>query len=105
MLRWMFFALDEQQRHAVDEADNIRAPAIERTFDPQLPNAEEVIVVGIVEVEDAERARFHAAFRRTEADLHAAAQQIILLAIGLKRRLRRIDLGYIADRIPIGFGG
>ena len=39
--------LDEQQRHAVDEADDVRAPAVELPLDPQLAHAEEVVVLGV----------------------------------------------------------
>ena len=46
-------ALDEEQRQTVDEADAVRPPAIEVTFDPQLAHAEKVGILRCLEVEDS----------------------------------------------------
>ena len=45
-------ALDEEQRQAVDEADDVGPAAVEVPFDPQLAHAQEVIVLRCLEVED-----------------------------------------------------
>ena len=45
-------ALDEQQRQAVHEAHDVGPAPVEAAAHPQLPHAEEVIVGGLVEVED-----------------------------------------------------
>ena len=91
--------LHEQERDAVDETDKVGAAAVERPLDPQLAHREEVVVLGIVEVEDAQGARLHAAARVPVRDLHAVAQQIIFLLVGLQRGLCRAHLDDGADGV------
>ena len=91
--------LHEQERDAVDEADQVGAAAVERPLDPQLAHREEVVVLGVVEVEDAQSARLHAAARVPIRDLHAVAQEIVLLLVGLQCGLGRAHFDDGADSV------
>ena len=95
--------LHEQERDAVDEADQVGASAVERPLDPQLAHREEVVVLGVVEVEDAQATRLHAAARVAIRDLHAVAQEIILLLVGLQCGLGRAHLDDGANGVVDGF--
>ena len=46
-------ALDEEQRQAVDEAYDVCAAAVQIAAHPQLPDTNKIVVIGVVEVDDA----------------------------------------------------
>ena len=91
--------LHEQEGDAVDETDQVGAASVERPLDPQLAHREEVIVLRIVEVEHAQGTRLHAAPRVPICDLHAVAQEVVLLLVGLQRGLGRAHLDDGADGV------
>ena len=95
-------AFDEQQRDAVDEADDVRSPAVQIALDPQLAHGQEVVVVRRIEVEHAQAARIHAAVVLAEGDLHAVTQQPVFVAVGGHAALARADLHDLAERILVG---
>ena len=97
--------LHEQERDAVDETDQVRAAAVERPLDPQLADREEVVVLGVPEVEDAQGTGLHATARVPIRDLYAVAQEIVLLLVGLQRGLGRARLDDGADGVVDGFAG
>ena len=77
--------LHEQERHAVDETDDIGSAVVQRPLDPELAHGKEVIALCIVEIEHAQRPGLHAAARVPVCHLHAVAQQVVFFAVGLKR--------------------
>ena len=68
-------AFDEEQRQAVDEADEVRPAAVEVAADPQLAHAEEVVVLRCLEVQDPEPFPHPFAPVVAEGDRHAVAYQ------------------------------
>ena len=89
----------EQEWDAVDETDQVGPAAVERPLDPQLAHREEVVVLGVVEVEHAQGTRLHAAARVPIGDLHAVAQEIVLFLVGLQCGLGRAHLDDGADGV------
>ena len=92
-------ALDEQQRQAVDEADDVGAAAVEIPPHPQLAHAQEVVVGGLVEVEQAQVAGLPLALVVGESDLHAVPYQLVLLPVGGNEGLGGGDSGDLAYRV------
>ena len=87
--------LHEQQRQAVDEADNIRPAAVEVAPDPELPNTHELVVFGGVEIEQPQATGVAFAPAVPERNLHAVPDQLILFPVGREERparVRRDDL-------------
>ena len=82
------FQLHEDERNAVDETDHIGAATVKHALDPQLAHGEEVIVLRIVEIEDAQAFLLQIAFRVPIFDDDAIAQHLVALAIGEQQRLR-----------------
>ena len=95
-------ALDEQQRKAVDEADDVRPAPVEIAAHPQLAHAEKVIVGGLVEVEDPEALVHQLALGVAVRDPHAVAHQRVLLPVGGGDALRGGGLGNLPYRIVVG---
>ena len=91
-------ALDEQQRKAVDEADDVRPPPVEAAAYPELPHAEKVVVRGVIEVEDPESLVHQLALGVTERHPNACAHQRGLLPVGGGDALRGGGL----DDLPYG---
>ena len=75
-------ALDEEQRQPVDEADDVRPATVQIAANPHFPHAEEVVLVGVVEVEHAQAPLGPPAPVVAVGDLDAVAQQVVLLAVG-----------------------
>ena len=46
--------LDEDQRDAVDEPDEVGAPVVQVGVDPELGDEQEVVVLGVLPVDDGE---------------------------------------------------
>ena len=95
-------ALDEQQRQAVDEADDVRPPPVEAAAYPELPHAEKVIVGGFVEVEDPESLVHQLALGVTERHPNAVAHQRVLLPVGGGDALRGGGLDDLPHRVVVG---
>ena len=95
-------ALDEEQRQAVDEADEVRPAAVEVAAYPQLAHAEEVVVLRRLEVQDAEPFPHPLAPVVTEGDGHAVAYQRVLLPVGGDDGLRGEGGGELPHRLVMG---
>ena len=68
-----FLQLHEQQRQAVDEPDDVGPAAVEIAAHPQLPHAEEMVVLGVIEIEHPQALSHPLALVVAEGDLHAVA--------------------------------
>ena len=93
--------LHEQQRNAVHEACEVGAAPVQRPLDPELAHDEKVVLLRLAEVEYAQRPGLLAAARFPVRHLHAVAQQVVLVAVGLQRRLRRVGVDDPADRFVV----
>ena len=58
--------LDEHQRDAVDEAHQVGAPVIEVRVNPELRDEQEVVVLGVLPVDDGELLRQRRPIRLTD---------------------------------------
>ena len=92
--------LDEDQRQAVDEADQIGAPVVVRhahALDLQLAHGEEAVAAGVAEV-DHLRARVpRLAGCVAPLDRHAAADEAVELAVVLEQRAGEVDARELLD--------
>ena len=95
-------ALDEQQRQAVDEADDVRPPPVEAAAYPELAHAEKVVVRGVIEVEDPEAVVRQLALGVTERHPNAVAHQRVLLPVGGGDALQRGGLDDLPHRAVVG---
>jgi hypothetical protein len=75
------FQLNEYQRDAVDEPDQVRAPVVEVGVDPELRDEEEVIVVWVLPVDDGEFLRERRPIGLTDGNLDTVAQQGVNLLV------------------------
>ncbi len=75
--------LDEDEGEAVDEADEIGTAGIDLAGDPHLGGEEEVVVGGIVPVDDADVLDLLASLCVLGGDLHAVAQELPDVVIGV----------------------
>ena len=73
---------DEQQRQAVDEADEVGALGVELAREPDLAGEEEVVCFRVVPVDDADDFRLAFAVWPADLDLGAVAQEVMDLGIG-----------------------
>ena len=97
--------LHEQQRDAVDEADDVRPAAVEIAPYPQLAHAEEVVVGRLVEIEDPQPALDQLALFVAERNLHAVLEQGVFLAVGGDQTLGGAVLNNLTDRVVVGVLG
>ena len=74
--------LHEQQRQAVDKADDVRPAAVQITAHPQLAHAEEIIVFRAIEIEHPQPLAHPLALGGAEGDLHPVPDQPVLVAVG-----------------------
>ena len=81
--------LDEHERNAVDEPDEITASLVHLAGDPQLRGKKEVVLGGFAPVDDADRFRALAAVVGADLHLHAVLQQVVDLAVGVGGAHRR----------------
>ena len=95
-------ALHEKQRQAVDEADDVRAPAVEVASHPELPHAEEVVFVRLVKVEEAQPLAHQLILFIPEGDLHAVSDQGVLLPVGGGQGLGGDGGGDLAQGVIVG---
>ena len=81
----VLFQLYEQQRDAVDKADDIRAAAIQIAVDLQLLDGEEVVVVRILKINDSGALFFRFAVGLFDGDRDAVPDQEILFLVDLQQ--------------------
>ena len=74
----------EDQRQTVDEADEIRTLLVDTARDPELGSQKEVVVLGLIPVDDADRLVGIYAVVVLEGDLYAIFQQLVNLTIRLR---------------------
>ena len=77
------FELDEDEGEAVDEADEIGAFGIDLAGDPHLGGEEEVVVGGVVPVDDADVLDLLASPGVLGGDLDAVAQELPDIVVGV----------------------
>ena len=68
---------DEDERQAIDEADQIASPLVDASRDPKLRGQEEVVVLRLVPVDHPQRFVGLVAFIVLEADPHAVLEQLV----------------------------
>ncbi len=95
----------EEQGEAVDESHDVGPPAVEVAPDPELPDAEEVVLLRIREVKDPEAPAHQFALLVPETDLHAVAEEVVLLAVRRGHRLRGGCSDDLAHGVVVGFAG
>ncbi len=67
--------LDEHERDAVDEADQVGAPLVQVGVDPELGDEQEVVVLRVLPVDDGELLWQRRPVRLADGHLDAVAQQ------------------------------
>ena len=98
--------LHEDERHAVHEPHDIRAAATaERTAQPQLAHAKEVVVRWRVKVEDAQVYFLLRTIRRRVANGNAIEQELVFLAVEGVEARGDICRGKNADTLLVCFSG
>ena len=95
-------ALDEQQRQAVDESDDVRPPPVEVAFHPQLAHTEKIVIFRCIEIEHPQPLPHPFAPLVAEGDLHAVAQLGVLLPVGGDQGLRGDGGGDLPHGIVVG---
>ena len=86
--------LDEDQRQAVDEADEIGAPVVVRhahALDLQLAHGEEAVVGGVAEVDHLRVRVARLAAGVAPLHRHAVADEAVELAVVLDQRTGEVD--------------
>ena len=73
--------LDEHQRDAVDEADQVGTAVVQVGVNPELRDEEEVVVLGVLPVDDREPLRQRCPVRLANGDLDAVPQQRVDLLV------------------------
>jgi len=76
---------NKQQRNPIDETDNIRAAAVQVTVDLQLFDGEEMVVIGIPEVDDRGIFGFCPAAGLLHGDRDTIPNEEILLLVDLQQ--------------------
>ena len=76
---------NKQQRNPIDETDNIRAAAVQVTVDLQLFDGEEMVVIGIPEVDDRGTFGFCPAAGLLHGDRDTIPNEEILLLVDLQQ--------------------
>ena len=73
--------LDEDERDAVDEAEQVCPALVQVALDPELGDEEEVVVRRVVPVDDGQALGVPAAVRLADGDRDAVAEQLVHLAV------------------------
>lgn len=95
--------LDEDQRQAIDEPDQIGTAFVDGAGDPELGDQEEVIVLGHVPVNDPDRLVGVVAVVVLVRDLHAFLEELVGLTVGLGRAHGRTISDQFFNRRDEGF--
>ena len=82
-------ALDKEQRQSVHKPDDVGSPAVEVALNPEFADTQEVVVLGVVEIEHAKSLFDSFAFCVLVAHLDAIADQVVLVLVGGGDRLCR----------------
>ncbi len=96
--------LDEEERDAVDEAQDVGPAAVGVARDPQLAHDQEAVVGRLPEVEDAQPQVLCRAIRPLHGHRHAVPVVVVLLAVDLDQRLDRAGLDDEAHRLIVRVG-
>ena len=95
--------LDEHERDAVDEADQVGAPVVQVGVNPELRDEQEVVVLRVLPVDDGELLRQRRPIRLTDGHLDTVAHQRVDLLVRagvVHGRARLRDLGdRLLDRL------
>ena len=97
--------LDEHQRDAVDEADQVGAPVVQVGVNPELGDEEEVVVLRVLPVDDGELLRQRRPVRLADRHLDAVAQQRVDLLVRPRVVHRGARLRDLGDRLLDSLGG
>jgi len=95
-------ALDEQQRQPVYEAHDVCPPTVEVAMHPHLSHAKEVVVGRLSVVEHSQPLSHTFALVVLEGELHAVADQVVLLAVGGGDGLRGYGSRDLAHCVVVG---
>ena len=74
--------LDEDQRQAVDEADQVGAALVHVAGDPELRGQQEVVVGRVLPVDDAHQLGPFVVVSARQRDLDAVLEQVVDLVVG-----------------------
>ena len=74
---------------------------VQASLDPEFTNTEEVVVVVIVEVDDAEMSLGRFALEVVEGGVHAVADEVVLLAVDRDETLRGGDDRQLPDGVLV----
>ena len=90
----MVLQFHEEQRQAIDEADDVSSAMIEGSIDPHLAHTEEVVLLRRSEVNDLGTYLFGFAIGLDARHGHTILDVLILLLIDLHQRLAAHVLGH-----------
>ena len=99
------FQFHKQQRNAVDESNNVRSPAIQITLHLQFPDAEEMVVLRLIEIKDIQALFPGLSIRVAVKNLHAVPKEIIFLLIGGEGALAGAGFPELPDGVIIRLFG
>lgn len=94
--------LHEQQRHAIDEANDVGSAAVQVAADPQFAYTEKLVPCGVGKVKYPKPLAHQVAIGVAERDLHAVAEQVVLVPVGRRERLGSAVRDYLANGIVVG---
>ena len=97
--------LDEHQRQTIDEAHQVRPPQPQLAAHPQLAHRQIAVVVGVVEVDQAQPPIHQTPRSVAEFHRHPVAQQRVLLLVLRHRRLGDVVLHHLRQRQPVRLVG
>ena len=92
------FELDEDQRDAVDKADQVGAALVHLAGDPELRGEEEIVVARVVPIDHPHRLDDLDALVVAVNDPHAFLEQPVDLAVGLDQGDGRAVAGQLIGR-------
>ncbi len=95
------FEFHEQQRQAVDKADQIGPAAIGRPPHPQFPCRQKMVLARLLKVEDPQAAFDEFAVGAAKLHLHAVFEERVFLLIDLQGRLGKRIVRDLPDRLLI----
>ncbi len=105
MSLWIVFQLHEQQRDAVDEADDVRPAAVKIALYPELAHGKKVVVGRLVEIEDPQPPLDPLSLFVAEPDLDPILEQAVFVAVGGDQALGRAGFDDLPDGLAVGVRG
>ena len=97
--------LDEDERDAVDEAEEVGPALVQVALDPELRDEEEVVVGRVLPVDDGEPLGLPAAVRLANGDRDAVAEQLMHLPVRPRVVESAPVFGDLGDRLVDRVGG